>query len=91
MSDFELDLEHSLKILNEGGLILYPTDTIWGIGCDATNEEAIKRIAEIKGRPALKSMIVLVADPKDILTYTAAPDPAVFDYLDKPKAHDHCV
>ena len=48
------------EILKQGGLILYPTDTIWGIGCDATNEEAVKRIYKLKKRSDSKSLIVLV-------------------------------
>ncbi|MDE6083116.1 MAG: threonylcarbamoyl-AMP synthase [Muribaculaceae bacterium] len=56
----EEDLKAALKTLREGGLILYPTDTIWGIGCDATNEEAVKKIYALKNRPESKSMIVLV-------------------------------
>ncbi|EKU89520.1 Sua5/YciO/YrdC/YwlC family protein [Bacteroides oleiciplenus YIT 12058] len=46
--------------MNEGGVILYPTDTIWGIGCDATNEEAVRRVYEIKQRSDSKAMLVLV-------------------------------
>ncbi len=81
MSIFEDDIDHCLKVLEQGGTILYPTDTIWGIGCDATNEEAVKKIFDIKQRAAEKSMIVLVADQKDILKYIANPDPAVFDFI----------
>ena len=68
-------------MLGEGGLILYPTDTVWGIGCDATNAEAVKKIYEIKNRPGTKAMIVLVAEEKDILQYVPNPDISVFDYL----------
>ena len=46
--NYEQDIEACLSVLNKGGLILYPTDTIWGIGCDATNETAVRRIYEIK-------------------------------------------
>lgn len=46
--------------MNEGGVILYPTDTIWGIGCDATNEEAVRRVYEIKQRSDSKALLVLV-------------------------------
>lgn len=65
----------------KGGIILYPTDTIWGIGCDATNPEAVEKIFQLKQRPSSKSFVVLVADERDILQYIAAPDLAVFDYL----------
>jgi L-threonylcarbamoyladenylate synthase len=53
-------IEKAKETLKSGGVILYPTDTIWGIGCDATNEEACKRIYDIKKRPANKSFILLV-------------------------------
>ena len=49
--------------MSEGGVILYPTDTIWGIGCDATNEEAVRRVYEIKQRSDSKAMLVLVDSP----------------------------
>jgi len=79
--DFEPDVEKSLKILREGGVILYPTDTIWGLGCDATIADAVKRIYKIKQRDDSKSLIILVTDERDILKYVAAPDPAVFDFI----------
>lgn len=60
---------------------MYPTDTIWGIGCDATNPEAVQKVFELKDRPSSKSMIVLVADERDILKYVPNPDPMIFDYL----------
>ena len=81
MTEFEKDIEHCLVILNQGGTILYPTDTVWGIGCDATNNEAVQKVYKIKERPSRKSMIVLLADEKDIIQYVANPDPHVFDYL----------
>lgn len=79
--NFNNDIESCLEVLNKGGLILYPTDTIWGIGCDATNPSAVEKIYRVKKRPDEKAMIVLVADEKDILRYVAAPDLAVFDYI----------
>ncbi|HEX5152267.1 MAG TPA: L-threonylcarbamoyladenylate synthase [Parafilimonas sp.] len=78
---FEAEINKTLDILNKGGIILYPTDTIWGIGCDATNEEAVNKIIALKQRPQQKSFVVLVTTEKDILHYTASPDLAVFDYL----------
>jgi L-threonylcarbamoyladenylate synthase len=80
--DFSIDVEKSLAVLQAGGLILYPTDTIWGIGCDATNEAAVQKIYALKKRAEEKSMIVLLADERDLLQYVASPDLAVFDYLD---------
>ena len=54
----EATIEKAKNVLNDGGTILYPTDTIWGIGCDATNDEACKKILDIKNRPENKSFIV---------------------------------
>jgi L-threonylcarbamoyladenylate synthase len=81
MSEFEKDIEHCLTVLHEGGTILYPTDTVWGIGCDATNPEAVDKVFKLKERPSAKSMIVLLADEKEILRYVTNPDPMIFDYL----------
>jgi L-threonylcarbamoyladenylate synthase len=75
------DAEHAVKVLQQGGIILYPTDTIWGIGCDATNALAVERIIALKQRPPQKSFVVLAASERDILQYTASPDLAVFNYL----------
>ena len=63
------DLEKSLHYLQEGGIILYPTDTIWGIGCDATNSEAVQRIYALKKRAEEKTMIVLAADTNMLQQY----------------------
>lgn len=82
MLDFEHDIEECLKVLREGGLILYPTDTVWGIGCDATDANAVDKIYKLKKRQAEKAMIVLVADERDVLQYVASPDLRVFDYLE---------
>ncbi|WP_346855524.1 L-threonylcarbamoyladenylate synthase [uncultured Draconibacterium sp.] len=57
------DLKKAVEILKSGGIILYPTDTIWGIGCDATNPEAVKRIYKLKKREDSKSMLVLMENP----------------------------
>lgn len=58
--DFTEDLKEAVKCMKNGGIILYPTDTIWGIGCDARNSEAVKRIYKLKQRADSKSMLVLV-------------------------------
>jgi L-threonylcarbamoyladenylate synthase len=81
MIGFENDIEQCLQVLQQGGLILYPTDTVWGIGCDATNEQAIEKIYALKKRQDEKAMIVLVAEEREVLQYTASPDLSVFDYL----------
>ncbi|MEO7767438.1 MAG: L-threonylcarbamoyladenylate synthase [Ferruginibacter sp.] len=81
MISFANDIEQCLVTLSRGGLILYPTDTIWGIGCDATNEKAVERIYTLKKRPAQKNMIILLAEEKDILTYVTEPALQIFDYI----------
>ena len=58
--DMEEDIKKALDILRNGGVILYPTDTIWGIGCDATNSAAVNRIYAIKQRQEHKAMLVLL-------------------------------
>ena len=78
---FENDIEKCLEVLKGGGLILYPTDTVWGIGCDATNEIAVEKIYKLKKRSDEKAMIVLVADERDIVQHVAAPDLSLFHYL----------
>jgi L-threonylcarbamoyladenylate synthase len=81
--NIEPDISECLQTLRQGGLILYPTDTIWGIGCDATNPEAVKKIFDLKERPDSKSMIVLVADPHDINRYTSRPEHYIAEYLER--------
>ena len=56
----DADITQCLKVLSDGGLILYPTDTVWGIGCDATNAEAVKRVYQLKQRDDSKALIVLI-------------------------------
>jgi L-threonylcarbamoyladenylate synthase len=58
--NFEEDIKNCLKVLRVGGIILYPTDTIWGLGCDATNPAAVARIFDIKQREESRSLLVLV-------------------------------
>jgi len=71
------------KFLSEGKLILYPTDTIWGIGCDATNQQAVNKIFNLKQRIETKSMIILISDANDICRYVVEPDPEILNYLSK--------
>ena len=79
--DFEKDIQECLAVLQNGGIILYPTDTIWGIGCDATNSKAVEKIFQLKKRADEKALIVLVANEREIMKYTADADLRVFDYL----------
>ena len=78
---YKYDIENCIKVLSSGGLILYPTDTVWGIGCDATNEDAVSKIYKLKNRNESKSMIILVAEEKDILNYTNTPVLKIYDYI----------
>lgn len=64
--EYEQDLKNALEILSKGGIILYPTDTIWGVGCDARNSEAVKRIFKLKRRDDSKSMLVLAGSKESI-------------------------
>ena len=63
------DLKNALQVLRNGGVILYPTDTVWGLGCDATNADAVKRIFTIKQREDSKSMLVLMENPNMLGAY----------------------
>lgn len=81
------DIRRALDVLNKGGVILYPTDTIWGIGCDATNEEAVSRVYAIKRRTDAKALITLVDSEAKIQGYVREiPDVAwqLIDYSTRP-------
>ncbi len=62
-------IDEAVKVLREGGVILYPTDTVWGIGCDATNEKAVARVFEIKRRSEAKSLVLLACDLDMVAKY----------------------
>ncbi len=81
MLSIENDIENCLATLLQGGLILYPTDTVWGIGCDATDENAVAKIYALKKRSDEKSMIVLLAGENEIPKYVTQPNPKIFDYI----------
>ena len=76
------EIQNSLKVLNEGGLILYPTDTVWGIGCDATNEEAVKKVFQLKQREDSKALICLVSDDRMLKKHVKNIPEAAFSILD---------
>lgn len=81
------EVNKALEILKNGGVILYPTDTIWGLGCDATNETAVAKINEIKGRSSDKSFIVLLDNDNKLQSYvTKIPDVAyeLIEYAENP-------
>lgn len=72
----------AVKVLREGGTILYPTDTIWGIGCDATNEAAVAKIYRIKQREDSKSMLTLIDNPNRLLQYVNQVPEIAWEILD---------
>ena len=81
------DIKAALEILTQGGIILYPTDTVWGIGCDATNEEAVNKVYKIKQRHDEKSLLVLLDDENRLNDYIAeVPEIAwnLIEVTDKP-------
>lgn len=81
------EIKKTIEVLRAGGVILYPTDTVWGIGCDATNENAVKRVFEIKRRSDVKSMLVLIDNPAKLQSYVEeVPDIAwdLIEFSEKP-------
>ncbi|OCX54533.1 threonylcarbamoyl-AMP synthase [Mucilaginibacter sp. PPCGB 2223] len=81
------EVAKALKVLQDGGIILYPTDTIWGIGCDAGNEEAVKKIYALKQREESKSMIILLENDNQLQSYVnEVPDIAydLIEYTENP-------
>jgi L-threonylcarbamoyladenylate synthase len=81
------EVAKALKIVQNGGIILYPTDTIWGIGCDATNSEAVKKIYALKQREEAKSMIILLDTDNKLQSYVSeVPDIAydLIEFTEKP-------
>ena len=81
MTDFTNDIEQCVKVLANGGIILYPTDTIWGISCDATNETAVNKIFNLKQRTETKSMIILLQNVNNISNYAAQPESEILNYV----------
>lgn len=87
MVDFSADIRACVKALAAGETILYPTDTVWGIGCDATDEAAVDKVFALKQRPREKSMIVLLPEARDVLHFIAAPPPdiiAIIENFERP-------
>ena len=68
-SDLRREVDEAVRVLREGGIILYPTDTVWGLGCDATNAEAVDRIYRLKRSENKKSMLVLCASADMVVRY----------------------
>lgn len=76
------EVQETLTVLKEGGVVLYPTDTVWGIGCDATNAEAVGKIIKLKGRPEDKSMIVLLDSDAKLNRYVKKVPDIAWELLD---------
>jgi len=79
---FKQDLDQALKTLQSGGVILYPTDTVWGLGCDATNEAAAEKINQIKGRATDKSFIILLDTDSKIQSYVSEVPEVAYDLIE---------
>lgn len=87
MMNFDEDIKKACEVMQQGGVILYPTDTVWGIGCDATNPEAVKKIYNIKKREDSKAMLALVDNTVKIDFYVDSAPEIAFDLIevaDKP-------
>ena len=78
----ENDIQRCLEVLRKGGVILYPTDTIWGLGCDARNENAVARIYDIKRRSDTKSLIVLVDNENMLLKHVSEVPAVAWDLIE---------
>lgn len=78
----DIDIKNAVEVLRKGGVILYPTDTIWGIGCDATNPEAVKRVYEIKQREDSKALICLVDSANRMQRYFRNVPDVAWDLID---------
>ena len=78
---FDEEVERTVAVLKAGKTILYPTDTIWGVGCDATNSRACERVYEVKQRPASKSLIVLVDTAERLKDYVVNVPVIAYDLI----------
>ena len=79
--EFNSEVSKTVEVLKNGGTILYPTDTIWGLGCDATDEKAVKQIFKIKSRPPEKSMIILIDTFERLDEYVVNIPPMAIDLI----------
>ena len=80
---YKADIETLIPLLKKGGVILYPTDTVWGIGCDATDDEAVRRIFAIKQRAEAKAMISLVADVAQFERFSESLPEVAYELLEQ--------
>ena len=84
--NLEEEINGSVALLKKGKILLYPTDTIWGIGCDATNSKAINRIYKLKGRSENKGMIVLLDSADKLSLYLKKVPPIAYDLIANSKS-----
>lgn len=82
MNNLTNEINKCLKVLDEGGLILYPTDTVWGVGCDATNEAAVKKVYALKNRDNSKALICLVANDAMLERHVENVPELAYDIMD---------
>lgn len=78
------EIEHALATLRQGGIVLYPTDTVWGIGCDATNEAAVQKVFQLKNRQESKALICLVSTTEMLKQIVGRIPNAVLQILKNP-------
>ncbi|MGQ0827573.1 MAG: L-threonylcarbamoyladenylate synthase [Bacteroidota bacterium] len=78
----EEEIKNALAVLHKGGTILYPTDTVWGLGCDARNKDAVSKLFKIKQRAEYKSMVVLVCDEKMVNRYVKEVPAIAWDLIE---------
>ncbi|SEB12903.1 L-threonylcarbamoyladenylate synthase [Pedobacter hartonius] len=76
------EIEKALAVLKTGGVILYPTDTVWGLGCDATNADAVEKINQIKGRSSDKSFIILLDNDSKLQSYVDEIPEVAYDLIE---------
>lgn len=81
-SDLQREVDEAVRVLREGGIILYPTDTVWGLGCDATNAEAVERIYRLKRSENKKSMLVLCASADMVVRYVNRAPGIAFEVME---------
>lgn len=82
LGEYREDIRQAVEVMNQGGVILYPTDTIWGIGCDATNEDAVRKVFEIKRRSDAKALIVLVDSEAKLQFYVRDVPEVAWDLIE---------
>ena len=82
MSNYEKDIKAAVEVMRRGGVILYPTDTVWGIGCDATNAEAVAKVYQIKQREDSKAMICLVDSDARLQRYVRQVPNVAWDIIE---------